>query len=445
MNQEFEQLIISSILAEPKSAETAIAIVGNEMFSGLNKKIFKIIEETNLEGGYIDNYLLYSKLENRLEDELGKKEISNGLYLSELSLKVTSANHIEEYCYGLLEEYLKKITKNNCEQILFMIDKGEETQSVLNFLQSSLDKILELKSNGDTGFQHISCITEMAIKEAEDRVNRNKRGEIVGISSGINSLDLKLHFFNKGELIILAGRPGSGKTAVALNFAKNIAHEGTPVCMYSLEMSDTSLADRMLFSFCDININSYKMGTFTEWDELQRGQEELSKLPIYIDAKPQVSISYIRNHTRKMKNQNECGIIIIDYLQLIDCEDNKRNREQEIAKVTRQLKVLAKEINVPIILLAQLSRATEDTASKRPELRHLRESGAVEQDADKVIFIYRAEYYGFREIELYMGDGEKIVIPSRGIGEFIVAKNREGAIGSVPFRYNEVLSRIYNY
>lgn len=227
-------------------------------------------------------------------------------------------------------------------------------------------------------------------------------------------------------------------TAMLLYFAKSAARQGIPVCIYSLEMDSISLADRLILSETSIDANKYRNGYISnsDFNEIALAKKNLSELPIYVDDNPIVSMRYIRAHSKRMSKQGKCGLILVDYLQLADMGERGKNREQEVAQASRQAKIIAKELNVPFILLSQLNRACEERMDKKPQLSDLRESGAIEQDADKVLFVYRPEYYKLKD-----QSGNPII----GEGALIMAKQRNGGVGEVKFRYNESLTQIRDY
>lgn len=252
-------------------------------------------------------------------------------------------------------------------------------------------------------------------------------------------MDRLLSGFHGGDLIIVAGRPGSGKTSVMLNFLKAAAIAKFPVCAFSLEMTSVRLSDRLILSESGISARDYRMGKFsqTDYEKLSKAQHLLSGLPIFIDDRSGVTMQYIRGIARMMHKRGQCKVLFIDYLQLLSSTvDKKYNREQEIAQISGQAKALAKELNIPVVLLSQLNRDCEKRTDKKPELSDLRESGAIEQDADIVMLVYRPEYYGLKAM-----DGE----PIKNVGKLIVAKHRDGPVGEVKFSYNESLTKIYDF
>lgn len=429
-----EKLIIASILAEPENAGIACEMLTPEMFTGIEQLIFTKINDLNEQGFSPDIFILSNSLKGQVE----------ATALMEIAGLASSSTKLQEYCLILKQEYLGKLLNTFFLQGAAMCEDKFEVQKIMEFAQSGMEAAYNLATSVNDGFVHVSELTEKAIQKAEQRALNLKDGKPVGITSGIRPLDRLLNGgFKPSNLIILAARPAMGKTAVMLHIAKCMAASGVPVCIYSLEMSAISLTDRIMLSVGNLDIDAYKNGEFNQWAELTQSQAVINKLPIYIDANAKVSFSYIQNHSRIMRQKGRCGAILIDYLQLSDMRtgEKNRNREQEVAQASRKAKLIAKELDVPVILLSQLSRATEARAEKRPQLSDLRESGAIEQDADIVAFLYRAAYYNIPDITLYDGS----VISSKGIGEIIIAKNRDGATGDVAFRHNESMTQIFNY
>ena len=435
--KEFEKLIIASVIAEPEAAGLACELVTSDMFTGIERIIFSQINDFNNEGRRIDLFILANALQTELEANGGVT------YLTDMTREVVSADRLQDYCLLLKQHHASKLLRNYFVQGVTLCESKEEIQKIIEYAQSGMEEVFNITTSENDGFKHISVIAEKAVVRAEQRVTDRKEGRQIGITSGIRPLDRLTNGWKGSQLIVLAARPAMGKSAMMMHFAKEAAIAGVQVCIYSLEMSDISLADRLLMSVGNFDYDAYKSGEFEQWTELMEAQNFLSHLPIYIDPNPKVSMAYIRNHSRIMKRKGKCEIVLIDYLQLADMTtgEKNRNREQEVSQTTRQAKILSKELDLPIILLSQLSRQTEARADKRPQLSDLRESGAIEQDADIVMFLYRAEYYGITDVKLW--DGQMVL--SAGIGEIIIAKHREGATGDVAFRYNESMTKITNY
>lgn len=292
--------------------------------------------------------------------------------------------------------------------------------------------------------RHIGEILAETLDSAERRQRAHRRGEAVGITTGLHSLDGVTGGWQGGQLIVLAARPAMGKTAAALTFTRAAALAGVPVCFFSLEMPDAQLAGRLIVGASGVSVSAFRSGDLNpkQWQSIEQGAEALRQLPVYVSDASSVSMEGIRAQCRILHRRGRCGMVVIDYLQLIASEDEGRgNREREVAKMSRAAKLLAKELDVPVILLAQLSRRVEERADKTPLLSDLRESGAIEQDADVVIFIDRPAVYGVRTIEA----GRFGTIDTTGVGRFTIAKNREGCTGFTVFRHNASLTQIADY
>ena len=305
-----------------------------------------------------------------------------------------------------------------------------------------IQKLGEIVTAGGN-IQSAGSIVLEAEKEARKREKLAKEGKCTGIDTGLLQLNKLTGGWQPSKLIILAARPSMGKTAIMLHFSIRAARSGIPVCIYNLETSNTELINRMILACSNIDACRYKSGFMSheDWNEFEKAKRELTGLPIYIDdCSSSVSMQYIRNHSRQMQKKGKCGIVFVDYLQLAEMrlEERNRTREQEVAQASRQAKIIAKELNVPFILLSQLSRDVEKRGgTRRPMLSDLRESGAIEQDADLVMFIYRAAYYGMKEDAA----GNSLA----GIGELIMAKNRDGGVGEVPFSHNPSMTKIFDF
>ena len=288
-------------------------------------------------------------------------------------------------------------------------------------------------------------VVRATLDDLERRQQARQAGECIGIPTGLQRLDALTGGWRGGQLIVLAGRPRMGKSATMLHFARAVAIAGVPVCVYSAEMPNTQLAGRMLVGGSGVNSGSFRTGDIDadSWHELERAAADLSAMPVYLNDRANITIGAIRSQCKAMHRRGRCGMVIIDYLQLLDTATRNANstREREIAAASRAAKLLAKELDVPVILLSQLSRKIEERTDKTPMLSDLRESGAIEQDADMVLFLDRPAVYGRAEIDA----GRYGTIPAEGVGLLHIAKNREGATGCVIFRHNESLTRIADY
>lgn len=319
--------------------------------------------------------------------------------------------------------------------------KAQTDPDALNWAMSGIERIA-----GDVAriasARSIGDVMRDTLADLERRQQAHQRGECVGISTGLPCMDRITGGWRGGQLVILAARPAMGKTAVALHFAQAAAGAGVPVCIFSLEMPATQLGGRMLVGASGVDARAFRSGAVSteDWKRIEPGAARLGELPVTIIDTPSISMPAIRAQCRALQRQGRCGMVVIDYLQLTAPDSDKRNnREREVAEMSRAAKVLAKELDVPVILLSQLSREAEKDA--KPQLSHLRESGAIEQDADMVIFIDRPAIRKEETIK----DPELGDISTKGIGVFYVLKNREGATGSILFRHDESLTRITDY
>lgn len=321
--------------------------------------------------------------------------------------------------------------------------KAQTDPDAVNWAMSGIERI-----TGDVAriasARSIGDVMRDTLADLERRQQAHQRGECVGISTGLPCMDRITGGWRGGQLVILAARPAMGKTAVALHFAQAAAGAGVPVCIFSLEMPATQLGGRMLVGASGVDARAFRSGAVSteDWQRIEPGAARLSELPVTIIDTPSISMPAIRAQCRALQRQGRCGMVVIDYLQLTAPDSDKRNnREREVAEMSRAAKVLAKELDVPVILLSQLSRKVEERADKTPILADLRESGAIEQDADMVIFIDRPAIRKEETIDT----AKYGLIPSEGVGVFSIAKNREGATGRIYFRHNESLTRITDY
>jgi replicative DNA helicase len=315
---------------------------------------------------------------------------------------------------------------------------GEDIGDVISVQERRLMEIEE-SVFGQQEAMPISEAVRKSIEEMHLRMERFKNGLTAGVATGLHDLNRLTGGFQNGDLVILAGRPSMGKTALMLHFAKSAK---VPVTVFSLEMSDVRLSDRMILSETDIQAEGFRSGELdgAQVDKFERASRAIYSLPIYIDKNTGVNVGYIKSRARILHRQGKCEIVMIDYLQLIR-EDTKagRNREQAVADMSKELKNLARELNIPVILLCQLNRELEKRTGHRPMLSDLRESGAIEQDADVVLFVHRPEYYGV-DVQDKAGNSEV------NYGEVIVAKQRNGQRDVVcKFKHNGSLTQFYDY
>ncbi|KAA4022635.1 replicative DNA helicase, partial [Bacteroides ovatus] len=349
--------------------------------------------------------------------------------------------HIEYHAQIVHQKYLAREAVVGFNKLFTCaMDETIDIYDTLIDAHNLLDRL-----EGESGHhEHMRCMDTLmtdTLKEAELRIAKSANG-VTGIPTGLTDLDQKTGGLQDSDLIIIAARPSVGKTAFALHLARSAAMAGNAVAVYSLEMQGERLADRWLAAAGNINPYRWRNGIPTpeEIENAHTTASELSGLPIYVDDNSSVSMDHIRSSARLLKSRQQCDMIIIDYLQLCDMttKQTNRNREQEVAQATRKAKLLAKELHIPIVLLSQLNRESENRPGGRPELAHLRESGAIEQDADVVMLLYRPA------MQHIVTDRES-GYPTEELGVVIVAKQRNGETGNVYFGHNSSMTKIYDY
>ena len=350
------------------------------------------------------------------------EKAGGGYYIVELSHRVASAANIEYHARIIAQKHLmRELIRVSTTTIR---DAYEETTEVFALLDWHETQILTARNLRGEGMKKLNDLTMQVLQSAEAAVLARNDGKTVGVPSGISDLDKETGGFRNSDLTVIAGRPGMGKSALLNTIVLSAAKAGFGVGVFSLEMSAEQLVLRMVSAESEIDSRRISAGTLTDADfqNLTSPIERINNLPVHIDDTPGLNILELRARARRMSMMHDVKIILIDYLQLMQAAEKSGNREQQVSEISRGLKHLAKELNVPVIALAQLSRAVEIRGgSKRPQLSDLRESGAIEQDADNVFFIYRPEYYGITENE----HGEHV----EGYTEFNVAKNRHGRAG----------------
>lgn len=413
---EAEQAVIGSMLTDKDSVISALKILKPEDFYREdNKVIFGAIVNLYNKAEPIDIITLKSELVS-----LGKFEQVGGLeYLAELPDKVPTTANVEKYI-KIVEE--KSMMRNLIKTANELVNLGyDEAQDVEDIMDSAEKKIFNImQKRNQKGYSSIKDILVDSFTQLEELYNRKQH--ITGVPTGFADLDYKTAGLHNSDLILVAARPAMGKSAFALNIATNAAVRArVPVAIFSLEMSKEQMGNRILCSEAMVDSNKVRTGRVDDedWAKLAGASGELSESEIFIDDTPGISVMEIRAKCRKLKLEKNIGLVVIDYLQLVQASNKKGgSREQEISEISRSLKILAKEINVPVIALSQLSRAPEQRPDHRPMLSDLRESGAIEQDADIVMFLYRDDYYN--------EESEK-----KNIAEVIIAKHRAGSTGTV--------------
>ena len=414
---EAEQAVIGSMLTDQEAVNAAVETLKPEDFYREdNKIIYSALLNLYNKAQAIDIITLKSEL-----SAMGKLDAIGGLeYIAELPEKVPTTSNVERYI-KIVEE--KSMLRNLIKAANDIIDAGyDQTEDVEDIMDEAEKKIFNVVQNKEQniGFASISDVLVESFTKLEELYNSKQT--VTGIPTGFADLDRKTAGLHGSELILVAARPAMGKSAFALNIGTYAATRAkVPVAIFNLEMSKDQLANRILCSEALVDSNHVRTGELTD-DELAKLAEasgELSQAPIYICDTPGISVMEIRARCRKLKMEKNIGLIIIDYLQLIQgSAKNANNRVQEIAEISRSLKILAKELNVPVIALSQLSRAVEARDDHRPMLSDLRESGSIEQDADIVMFLYRDDYYNQESNK-------------KNIAEVIIAKQRAGETGTV--------------
>lgn len=413
---EAEQAVIGSMLTDKEAVSSAIEVLKPEDFYREdNRTIFEAILNLYSRNEPIDIITLKSELSS-----MGKFEAVGGLeYIAELPDKVPTTANVEQYIKIVEEKsVLRNLIKTANEIITLGYDQTQEVDGIIDGAEKKIFEVMQKKNQ--KGYTPIKDILVETFTELEQLYNQKQR--ITGIPTGFSDLDFRTSGLHNSDLILVAARPAMGKSAFALNIATNAAVRAkVPVAIFSLEMSKEQMTSRILCSEAMVDSNKVRTGKIDdeEWGKLAAASGELSEANIYIDDTPGISIMEIRAKCRKMKIEKNIGLVVIDYLQLVQGSGKRgSSREQEIAEISRSLKILAKEINVPVIALSQLSRAPEQRPDHRPMLSDLRESGSIEQDADIVMFLYRDDYYN--------EDSEK-----KNIAEVILAKHRAGSTGTV--------------
>ena len=435
---DLEEAVLGAMMIDKKGVDDVIDILHPEVFY---KEAHQLIYEAI--------FVLFKNSEptdlltvaNQLRKTGNLEAVGGDFYLVRLTQKVASSAHIEFHSRIILQKYIQRKLISISSDIIE--EAYDETIDVFDLLDEAETKLFEVtQGNLKKGSESSEGLVAQAIKKIQEI--SNKQG-MSGAATGFTRLDELTSGWQPSDLVILAARPGMGKTAFVMSMAKNMAIDfGQPVAIFSLEMSSVQLITRMISSETGISSGKLRKGDLEphEWEQLNVKVKNLTKAPIFIDDSPSLSIFDLRAKARRLASQHGIKIIVIDYLQLMTAGTSQKgggNREQEISTISRNLKALAKELNIPVIALSQLSRAVETRGgSKRPLLSDLRESGAIEQDADIVSFIYRPEYYGLTEWD----DEERT--PCEGQAEFIVAKHRNGGLDNIRLKFTPHLAQFSN-
>lgn len=435
-----EQSVVGLLLAFGQYADDICRLLTPEAFTDEDlRRIFEACASLNARGVRPDLAVADTEI---------RRLFSGANLLSlcvELANRCPSGADWEILCRKLQEVFLRrKLFYDLIETAPRLRDFQVDVFEVADYLQQLLNSVDDQARRG-TRPRDLSAILDENETLLYRRMECREQGRIAGINTGIASVNNNTNGWQAGDLVILAGRPSMGKTAVALHFAKTAAEYGQRVAFFSLEMSDTRLAQRLILSACHLSAEAVKSGDLTpdQVREFIAAKDSLKRLPLTIIEKAGIEIGDLCRTAKALRRRVGCDLVIVDYLQLVTVGRAERvgNREQEVALVSRRLKALAKDLHVPVIALAQLSREVEAPAGKDnkhiPSLRHLRESGSIEQDADVVGFVYRPAYYGIKTWEDDGGD-------TMGRGFIRIAKHRDGELGMCEFRHNEAMTKIFN-
>lgn len=435
---DIEKAVLGEIILEAGAILQVVDILPNELvfYSPVHQKIYQaILHLHNQENSQIDLITISDALKKRKE-----LQACGGLaYLKSLTDLISSAVHVETHAKLLVEKYLRrKIIEISTKIQKVAYDEGVDVFDALDEAGETLLRVSEQLIKKEV--EALGDVTHRYLKTVEAR--KDKKTGLTGVPTGFEKLDKLTGGWQPSDLIIVAGRPSMGKTAFSISMVVNMAVElQKPVGFFSLEMSSLQLAFRTVVAYTEIVGKKLQEGHLSdrEWAQLLSLPDKFINAPLFLDETPALSMMELRTKARKLKIKHKVELLVVDYLQLMraDIHRNHNNREQEIAFISRSLKALAKELNIPIIALSQLSRAVEIRGGdKRPVLSDLRESGSIEQDADIVIFLYRPEYYGIRQDDQGM--------PTRGIAEIIVEKHRNGPTGTLQLAFLHEYAKFTN-
>ena len=412
---EAEQSVLGSILLDK---EAMISVSETLVPEDFYKEAHKVIYESMLKLYNSQSEIDLITLTDELRDQGYLDDIGGIAYITSLSTVVPTTSNIKYYVNIVKEKSISRQLISAANDIINLgYDGSAKVEYVLENAEKKIFDISQERATND--FQPINQVISEALSMLEKLYE--EKNDVTGLTTGFRDLNKKINGLQRSDLLLIAARPAMGKTAFALNLVQNAALKGdASVAVFSLEMSKEQLVQRMIASQSTVELKKIKTGTLADndWQRITDGMAILSGAKIHIDDTPGIKISELRSKCRKLKIEKGLDLVLIDYLQLMEGEGQNESRQQEIAKISRSLKILAKELDCPVVALSQLSRAPEQRADHRPMLSDLRESGSIEQDADIVMFLYRDEYYN--------PDTEK-----KNIGEVIVAKNRHGETGTV--------------
>ncbi len=454
-NQEAEQGLLGAILVNNATYEKVSDLLKSEHFYlPVHQRIYTAISQFIERGQTASPVTLKGYFEK--DDDLS--ELGGGVYLADLAASVISVINARDYAQTIYELFMRRELISLGEDIVNDAHDLRLESSATDTIEQAESRLFSLAESGETtgGFASLRDSVMVSIEIAEKAFKT--KGHVTGYTTGLRDMDKQLGGLHPSDLVILAGRPSMGKTALATNiafnsariFAKSGGKEGARVGFFSLEMSADQLATRILADVANISSHAIKQGNIKQEDfqNFVKASQQLSQVPLYIDDTPALTIGAVRTRARRLKRQHGLDMVVVDYLQLLrgsGSRQSEANRVNEVSEITRGLKAIAKELNIPVLALSQLSRAVEQREDKRPMLSDLRESGSIEQDADVVMFVYREEYYLHRSepdigTDKHMKWQEKCE-RALNIGECIVAKARHGPIGTVRMHFDGNVTR----
>lgn len=435
-NIEAEEAVLGAILVNPNVIIKVVEfLIPDSFYKPAHRYVYEAMLQLFNQNERIDIVSVSDVLSFNSKLEI----IGGRAFVNDLSFKTITTSNIEYYAKIVQEKAVKRALINAGSEIVTLGYDLNTTDESLNTAEKLIFDIASKKATKD--MSHVKDLVLASYEKIEHRYNH--RDELTGIPTGFYELDVMTNGLQKSDLIILAARPSMGKTAFALNIAQNVAIKSkVPVAIFSLEMSKEQLVQRMLCSEAEIDSQKVRTGNMQrkDWDKLTKSMESFSEAPLYIDDTAGCTLTDIRAKCRRLAmEEKNLGLIVIDYLQLMEGV-GKEDRIQQISAISRGLKGLAREINVPVIALSQLSRAVEQRKDRRPMLSDLRESGAIEQDADIVMFIYRDDYYNREE-----GDGDTPKTPGKeGKSDIIIAKHRNGPVGDFELLFQSNITKFKN-
>jgi replicative DNA helicase len=432
---EAEQSVLGGLLLDNAAFDKIADLVGEgDFYRDEHKRIYRQIRKLLERSKPVDVVTVAESL-----DLAGEGSDTGGLaYLGELAANTPSAANIRRYAEIVRERAILRQLVTAGDEIAGSAFNplGRDPKQLLDEAEAKVFAIAEGGFSHQTGFQHINPLLTQVVERIQELHDRDNPSDITGVPTGYHDLDAKTSGLQPGDLLIVAGRPSMGKTSLALNMAEHVAIEvGLPVAVFSMEMGGTQLAMRMLSSVGKLDAHRVRTGRLNddEWSRLSFALGKMHEAPLYIDETPALNPIDLRARARRLHRQcGKLGLIVIDYLQLMSVAGHGENRATEISEISRALKSLAKELNVPVIALSQLNRSLEQRPNKRPVMSDLRESGAIEQDADVIMFIYRDEVYNPDT-------------PDKGSAEIIIGKQRNGPIGTVRLTFVGEYTRFENF